>query len=338
MSFSHSPQLLNNSNQTGYSTLPGYIAIIVAIAVGSLKFFTFYLTNSTLILSDAMENIVNLISAISLLLTLKIALMPADEGHPYGHGKVEYFSSAFEGGAITIAGFMILWETIQMASQKVTLVNLNYGMWLTLGAGLINGALGQWLVLRGKKIHSMAIESSGRHLLSDLKTSVAVFGGIFLTLVTGQTWADWLLAGLFSLHLAWEGLKILKNSSDHLMDATNMIIIQKLQTLFEKHYSPGLVQIHSLRTVRYGIFHHIDLHLVVPEFWTVEEAHHFGVKLERAIIDDYHVDGELHFHLDPCEKAFCEQCELQNCPIRIKDFKQREVFTIESLLAKEHVH
>lgn len=333
--FSHGHELLNNPNQPVRTVRPGVFAIIIALAVGTLKFYTFYLTNSTLILSDALENIVNLISAISLFLTLKIALIPADEGHPYGHGKVEYFSAAFEGGAITIAGFMILWETIMMATQQSTIGHLDQGLWLTLVAGLINGALGQWLILYGKKHHSMAVESSGRHLFTDLKTSLGVVAGIALTLWTGILWLDWSLAALLSLHLIWEGLKILRSSAAQLMDATNMPIILKIQQLIEKHYRPGLIQIHSLRTVRYGTFHHIDLHLVVPEFWTVEQAHKFSVTLEEDILHDYHVDGELHFHFDPCERSLCQQCEIVECPVRQQPFKAKPNFTIEALLAKD---
>ena len=187
----------------------------------------------------------------------------------------------------------------------------------------------------GKKINSHSIENNGIHLLSDFVTTIGIVIGLYLVKKTGLNWIDGLIAIIVGLLLIKEGIKIFLKSTSNLLDAESIEIIEELVSLFEKHYRPGMIQIHSLRTVRSGDYHHIDLHLVVPEFWSINEGHNFGESLEATIFKEYRYNGELHFHLDPCSHYYCSRCELANCPIRQNEFKKRVTFSFEEVTLKD---
>jgi divalent metal cation (Fe/Co/Zn/Cd) transporter len=140
------------------------------------------------------------------------------------------------------------------------------------------------------------------------------------------------VAAIFGLLLVFAGGKILIRSGYILVDAHDVGTLELLASLFEKNYRPGVIQIHFTRVIRSGSYHHIDCHMVIPEFWTVLEAHDFSERFERSVIQDYPVDGELHIHHDPCRQAFCEKCELSDCPIRQAAFVQRKILSFDEII------
>lgn len=308
-----------------------FLSLIFGIVLLCFKFYAYHVTSSQSIFSDALESIVNVVAAIITVIVIFIAAVPADEDHPYGHGKIESMASTFEGGAILLAGILIMIQAVQVFFHGAIVTEIDIGLYVVVGAGAVNGVLGWFLLTRGKKFHSEALQSSGLHLLTDTLTSVGVLVGLLMVKYTGLYWIDPVVAAIFGGMLVYTGGKILIRSGNILIDAHDTNTLELIATLFEKHYRPGVIQIHFTRVIRSGNYHHIDCHMVIPEFWTVLEAHDFSEKFERDIINDYFVDGELHVHHDPCHRNFCESCELPDCPIRRADFISRGHLSFEEI-------
>ncbi len=300
-----------------------FISLVIGLALLAIKFYAYHVTGSQSIFSDALESIVNVVAGIITIVVIIIAAKPADDDHPYGHGKVESMAATFEGGAITLAGILIVIQSIQIFFHGALLEEVDLGLALTVGAGAINGILGLVLKAQGTKHHSEALVSSGTHLIGDAVTSIGVLTSLLLVKFTGLQWIDPIVAVLFGFFLCYSGGKILIRSGNVLMDGYDVKTLKVIAGLLEKNYRPGVIDIHFTRVIRSGSFHHIDCHMVIPEFWSVSEAHVFSEKFEHSIVKDYPIEAEMHIHLDPCRRVYCENCELQDCPIRQKPFVKR---------------
>ncbi len=310
-----------------------YLSLIFGIILLGFKFYAYHITNSQSIFSDALESIVNVVAAVITVAVIYIASKPADEEHPYGHGKIESMASSFEGGAILLAGILVIIQSVQVFFHGAIVSEIDTGLIIVVGAGAINGLIGWFLFVRGKRLHSEALKSGGLHLLTDTLTSVGILIGLLMVKFTGLNWIDPVVAAIFGAMLVYTGGKILIRSGNILIDGHDKETIELIMNLFEKHYRPGVIQIHFTRVIRSGNHHHIDCHMVIPEFWSVLEAHDFSEKFEQSVISDYPVGGELHIHHDPCHRNYCQSCELANCPIRKEVFKAREHLTFEEITA-----
>lgn len=299
-------------------------ALIIGIGLLLFKFYAYQKTNSQSIFSDALESIVNVVAGIITLIVIVIASKPADDDHPYGHGKVESMASSFEGGAITMAGLLIILQAVEAFYHGITVEELDLGLMITLMAGAANGVMGYFISLRGKFLHSEALMSSGTHLMTDAFTSLGVLISLFLVKWTGLNWIDPVLAIIFGFALCLSGAKILIRSGYVLMDGLDQETLKLIAKLFEKNYRPGVIDIHYTRVIRSGNFHHIDCHMVIPEFWSVAQAHTFSESFESSFVSNYPTQAELKIHLDPCRRVYCENCEVQDCPIREKVFLKRK--------------
>lgn len=312
-----------------------YISLAVSVVLLAVKFWGYYVTRSQAVFSDAMETIVNVVTAASSILVLIYANKPADRDHPYGHGKIEFFSAAFEGGMIAFASVLICIQAIQSLWYGAQPRELGLGLGITVGAGAINAALGFFLFRIGKRNHSSALEASGLHVLSDFWTSVGVAVGLLLVVATGWVWLDPLSALIVGLWLGWTGVKLVRRSAGGLLDEEDVEILEHLATIVDRDRTPGIIQVHHVRVMRAGSYHHIDAHVVVPEYWDVAEAHRQTDTFEHKLIRDYPYAGELHLHVDPCRQAYCQYCEMPNCPIRLKPFEKHWRLTIDELVNPE---
>lgn len=319
-------------NLKGRMLLP-VISFLLGVILLGIKFYAYYITNSQAIFSDALESIINVLAAISTITVIIIAAKPADEDHPYGHGKAESMAATFEGTAITIAGLIIVYQAFSAFFSGRVLEEIDKGFFLTLFAGALNGVMGWILVQRGKRIHSDAMKSSGTHLLGDAFTSIGVLVSLLIVKWTGLQWVDPVIGAIFGFVLCVSGYKILVHSGNVLLDSYDKTLLDQLLELFEKHRRPGVIHIHHTRIIRSGSFHHIECHMVVPEFWTIAQAHDFSEEFESDLIEDYPVGGELRMHLDPCRRAYCKNCELADCPIREAAFEHRHHFSFEELIS-----
>jgi cation diffusion facilitator family transporter len=310
-----------------------WISLIASIVIFGMKVGAYYLTHSTAVLSDALESTVNVIAAFAALIILRIAAQPADEDHPYGHGKLEYFSAAFEGGLIFFAALMIIREAVDALYQGKTSHQLEWGIVVMAVAAAFNLILGLYLKRTGEKEKSEALKASGVHVITDVWTTVGVIGGIGLVLITGIQWLDPVIAIAVGLNLAYEGYKIFRKSGGSLIDEMDMGVLTDLAECLQVNRTPGIIDIHHLRMIRSGRFHHVDAHLVIPEYWNISHAHSICHAFETDVVKDYAFDGEIAFHLDPCKRAYCAACKMMECPIRLQEYVKQDPFTVTSLIA-----
>jgi cation diffusion facilitator family transporter len=314
---------------TGPRWRAGLVSLIAAVALLALKFYAWHLTGSVAVLSDAMESIVNVVAAVFLLGGLLFAGIPADRNHPYGHGKIEYFTATFEGGLIVAAGVLILYEAWTGFVQRETPAELDAGMLLVAGAGAANLVLGLYLVRVGRRHDSAALVADGRHVISDWWTTVGVIGGLLAVKATGIWWFDPAIAGLVALQLLWTGIKLVRHSSGALLDEEDPALLARLVAMLQEEVGGGVISVHQLRAIRAGRFHHISAHLVVPEFWSVLQAHDLSESLAARIIRRMGIEGELVFHTDPCHRAHCAHCDYEPCPVRMHAFEQAPQLTVD---------
>lgn len=314
-----------------YRKRAAYISAAASLLIFLLKAGAYRLTGSAAVLSDALESIVNVIASIVALFVIRFAAQPADHDHPYGHGKAEYFSAAFEGGLIFFAALMIIGESIKALIDHEPTRQLEIGLAIVGLAAFLNLILGLYLKRTGKVHHSEALRASGAHVLSDVYTTVGIMVGLGLVLVTKIAWLDPVIAILVGLQLAVSGFKIVRESWGGLLDEVDEDSLKNLTESLEHNRKPGIIDIHHLRIIRSGSFHHVDAHLVVPEYWDISKVHSETHEFETRVVQDYTFDGEIAFHLDPCKKSYCEICNVENCPIRQVEFKSLRPFTVKSL-------
>ncbi len=307
------------------------ISFLASLLILAVKFWAYAYTGSTALLSDALESIVNVMAAGFALSVMRVVESPADKEHPYGHGKLEYFSAAFEGGLIAFAGIMIAREAGLAWFEGRVPRNLDSGMALALIAAGANLVLGLYLRTVGRRQRSEALISSGQHVLTDVWSTIGVLIGLALVRLTGLTWFDPLAALAISIQLSYSGYKIVRRSAGGLMDEVEEHALKDLALAFQKNRRPGVIDIHLAKLIRSGRFHHIDCHLVVPEFLQVIETHAMMEDFEKDVVATYPFDGEINFHLDPCFRDYCSTCDYPDCPVRRHPFNRHRVFTAESM-------
>ena len=316
----------------------GTISLVVSILLLAAKYQAYRLTGSTAILSDALESIVNVVAAVFALGGIIFAGRPADRNHPYGHGKIEFFSAAFEGGLIAFAAVLILYEVVLSLVVRLQVRQLDTGLLIISGAGLANLALGLFLVRTGRKHQSLTLLADGQHVLSDFWTTVGVVVGLLLVRVTGIWWVDPLVAAVVAVNLMWTGFRLVRHAAGGLLDEEDTLLLNRLLGVLGGHVGQGIIRVHHLRAIRAGRFHHVDAHLVVPEFWSVDRAHEVAEDLADRVIRALGVDGELIFHTDPCHRAYCPMCDLDDCPVRREPFSARPPLTLEEAVQPDMPH
>ncbi len=314
------------------------VSLGVAVVLLAAKYQAYVLTGSSAVLSDALESIVNVVAAVFGIGSIVFAGRPADRNHPYGHGKIEFFSAAFEGGLIAFAAILILYEVAQAVLRGPEVRNIDWGLAIVLGAGLVNLALGLFLVRTGRRVDSLTLVADGRHVLSDSWTSAGIAAGLVLVRWTGIVWFDPLVAALVALQLFWTGFRLVRHAAGGLLDEEDRDLLERLVALLRKRIGNGVIRIHHLRAIRTGRFHHVDAHLVVPEFWSVERAHAVSEELAHELIRALAVEGELAFHTDPCHRAYCATCDLPDCPVRREEFQGLRPLTLEEAVRPDVPH
>lgn len=277
-------------------------SIIVGIIVLGIKLLAYFMTGSIALYSDALESTVNIATAFAALIAVRLAAKPADDNHPWGHQKAEYFSAVLEGVMITLAALLILKEAwIGIASPKALNAPIE-GLIVNSVASLINGAWCYALIRGGKRHSSPALIADGWHLFSDVISSLGVTAGVLLAVLTGWYILDPLLAALVALNILYSGGKILKSSMGGLMDeAVDEATLAKIHEVIAREAS-GALQAHDIKTRHAGNLTFIDFHLVVPGELTVNEAHDICDRIEDAL--EAEVQGvDVSIHVEPEEKA-----------------------------------
>ena len=264
-------------------------SVVVALLTIGLKTAAWWVTDSVGLLSDAMESVVNLASAVFGLMMVTIAARPADEDHPYGHHKAEYFSSGFEGILIIVAAIGIVAVSVQRLFEPQPLAQLDLGLALSVASSALNGLLA-WVMLRAAKVHrSVALEADGRHLITDVWTSVGVVLGLALAAATGWWWMDVVVAIAVALNILKEGVRLVWQASQGLMDESLEPEVRARidEVLKEFAFERGEVQIIRFDHVtsrKAGQRRFVDLHMHMPASWTLGRAAAVRMTVEQALM------------------------------------------------------
>jgi cation diffusion facilitator family transporter len=308
-------------------------AILASVVVGVLllvvKFLAAILTGSAAILSDALESIINVVASAFAFYSVVLSAQPPDRSHPYGHGKVESFSAGFEGALIILAALAILWEAIPGFFTPPPLAALDLGIILVVGATIANAALGALLGRVGRRTHSLALMADGKHLLTDVATSIGVVLGLGLVWLTGWTVFDSITACAVALNILVSGAGLLRQSVSHLMDEADEQVLLDIVKVLQNSRRPEWIDLHHLRSWRSGDRHHIDFHLTLPRYWDLEQCHATETAVEDWLLDQLGGKGEVLLHLDPCSPHFCHLCAITNCPVRTTPFRRTLPWTME---------
>lgn len=329
------PRKVLSPEEGKYRSRAAILSLSLSFVLMLIKFWAHNLTESQAVFSDAMESIVNVLAAAFALFVIYYASKPADQEHPYGHGKAEYFSSAFEGGLISFAGLIIVIEAVNAYIKGVELKNLDLGMIIVFVVGVVNLMLGLFLVRVGKKNNSVALRASGQHVIADFFTSLGVTVGLILVMVTGYQWVDTATALAVGGILIYSGVKIMREAVGSLLDEEDLNTLEELSKVFTQYATEGIIQIHHVKVIRSGWYHHIDAHIVLPEFWDIKTIHQKIFRFEKNVLKNYGYGGEINYHLDPCRRVYCKVCDLKNCPIRTKEFEKRMSVKLDHLRSKE---
>lgn len=314
-------------------------ALLASGLLMGMKFGAYLLTGSTAILSDALESIINVVASGFALWSVYLSARPPDLRHPYGHGKIEYFSVGFEGALIILAAVTILYKSISAFFAELQLTHLDRGILLVLAAALVNLGLGVYLVRTGRRTRSLLLEADGRHLLTDVYTSAGVVVGLILVELTGILWLDPLVACLVAGNILFTGWRLMRESFGSLMDAADPEMIERIVGILNTHRKPEWIDIHQLRARRYGPEVHVDFHLILPRDFGLFEAHAHAKEIERLLLESVEEVSEVIVHLDPCEDPFCSQCRRYACDYRAyRDSGERQTWRPEEAAARKRHH
>lgn len=309
------------------------LSLIVSFIITIAKFYAYIDTHSVAILSDALESIINVIAGAFACYSIYLASKPKDLNHPYGHGKVEFFSIGFEGGMILIAGCLILYKAVETFIVPHELHKLNLGIFIVVIAGIINFLLGIFLIRSGRKIPSITISGNGQHILTDAWSSLGLIAALVLIHFTGWQWLDPVASLLLGTLIIIKGYKLVRHSVSGLMDETDMKIVDNITQILNENRRSPWIDIHNMRVQQYGQNYHIDCHITMPYYFTLEQVHS-EIKHVELTVNRHFTKGnvECFFHTDPCVPDSCPYCLMPDCPVRKYPFEKKIEWTRKTVL------
>jgi cation diffusion facilitator family transporter len=293
-------------------------SLVAAVCLLLLKFVAYYLTNSSAIFSDALETIANVAAALMALYSLYMAHRPADEDHPYGHGKVEFLSAGFEGSMILTAALVAVLRSADALLHKadVHFEGVGMGLGLMVIALVVNGVLGVSLVRIGQRVDSITLKADGQHLLSDAVSSITAICGLIVVRLTRWNYADPIAALFVAAYLAFTGAKLLRGAVGGLMDQQDAKDEKLLQSILDSHVGragrePWICSYHKLRHRHSGRYHWVDFHIMVPGDWDIRRGHDIASAIEYEI-EQALGSGNATAHVEPCDAGKCAGCSVES--------------------------
>ena len=277
-------------------------SLLIGLVVLGLKFLAWYVTGSIALYSDALESIVNVVTAIVALIAVRLAQKPADAALPYGYHKAEYFSAVLVGVMIIVAAILIAREAVLGAMAPQLPEAPMQGLAISGVATVINVIWAVVLIRHGGRVRSPALEADGRHLLTDVVSSLGVLAGLALVFLTGWAVLDPVLAGLVALNILWSGWGVIRQSIGGLMDVAVQPETQKVIREIIATNADGAIEAHDIRTRQAGRMTFIDFHLVVPGAMSVDAAHAICDRIEARLRETVK-DALITIHVEPEEKA-----------------------------------
>jgi cation diffusion facilitator family transporter len=304
---------------------------VLSLILFATKIIAYFLTHSLAILTDALESIVNVLAGFIGLYSLYVAAKPKDSDHPYGHGKAEFVSSAVEGTLIIGAGILIIGQTIQNLVDSRPIESLDTGLILVGITGLINYVAGYICLQIGRRNHSIALESSGKHLQLDTYSTMAIIVGLVVILYTKWIWLDTVIALSVSGLILYNGYRIIRKSLAGIMDEADDDLLKQFVTILNANRQPNWIDLHNLRVIKYGSTLHVDCHLTVPWYLNIHQAHAEIDELSAMIENKFGKAFELFVHTDGCMPFSCTICDKMDCTVRQHPFTQKISFTLENI-------
>ncbi|MEC5386911.1 cation diffusion facilitator family transporter [Uliginosibacterium sp. H3] len=274
------------------------LSITAALATITLKLCAWWVSGSVGLLSDALESFVNLAGALFAMVMLHIANEPADEDHPFGHSKAEYFSSGFEGTLIFVAAGAILWTAIPRLTQPAELESLGVGLWFSAASTALNLAVSRVLSKAAARLRSVALDADARHLMTDVWTSTGVIVALLAVPLTGWQWLDAAIAIVVAIHILFEGWRLMRSSAGGLMDeALPPADVLRIHALLDEYAQHGVLY-SALKTRNAGSQRFVNLKVLVPGDWRVDRAHDLLDEIELRIGQAI-PDAQVTTHLEP---------------------------------------
>ena len=300
------------------------------------KFGAYFITASNFVLTDAAESIVNVFASSFAFYSIYLASKPRDENHPYGHGKVEFFSVFVEGILIGIAGLIIVVKSIYGIFHPNEIHELLTGAIIIGITGVVNGGLGYYMIYRGKAIPSITLEADGRHLLTDTVTSAGLVVGLLVIHFTHILLLDSLLSVLVGLYILYTCYTLVRRSVGGLMDEADIEVVNRIVKVLNECRKEEWIDVHNLRVQKYGHELHIDCHMTLPNYFNLNRVHE-EISLVDKLINDKVTKTELFIHADPCLPDCCHYCSMPNCPIRYEAQRETIEWTVERVVRnKKH--
>ncbi len=292
------------------------ISLIVGIVLMLAKFTAYFLTSSNAILTDAAESIVNVLASSFAFYSIYLAAQPRDLNHPYGHGKVEFFSVFVEGSLILLAGIIIVFKSAFNILYPHEIQFLIDGAIIIGITGVINYILGFYLIRQSEKYNSLTLYADGKHLMTDAYTSAGLVIGLLLIYYTGTLYLDSILSAALGIFIIYNGYKLIRKSVGGLMDESDFDLIDGVISILNEHRNDSWIDIHNLRTQRYGNELHIDCHLTLPYYFDLNRVHEEVSKVDRLVNENESLPVEFFIHADPCIPQCCHYCRMEDCPVR----------------------
>lgn len=311
-------------------------SIIIGIVLMVAKFGAYLLTASNFVLADAAESIVNVVASSFAFFSIYLSSQPRDFNHPYGHGKVEFFSVFVEGTLISVAGLLIVVKAIYGIFYPTVVHDLLIGAIIIGVTGAVNGGYGLYMIRKGKALPSITLEADGKHLITDMITSGGLVVGLILIYLTKIALLDNILSVLVGCYIAFEGSKLVRRSVGGLMDETDFEIVEKIVNILDEKRRDEWIDVHNFRAQKYGNELHIDCHLTLPNYFDLIKVHD-EVKRFDELINNEVTKTELFIHTDPCVPQCCHYCNMPDCPIRSAPKSEHITWTMEKVLRnKKH--
>jgi cation diffusion facilitator family transporter len=309
----------------------GLVSLAAGVAILGLKVVAYLYTGSMALLADAAESIVNVVAAAIVTYSVAVSRRPPDADHPYGHGKAQMVSAMVEGGLILAAAGAIAVEAVRRIIAGPVLQHIGVGIAVSAAAGLANLVLGAYLLRVSRRERSEALHADGIHVLSDTVTTAGALVALGVVQLTGWVLLDPIAALLVAGNIVWAGTAVVRKSLTGLLDEADFSLLVRLGQRIESARRPEWCDIHQLRSRASGQRTHLDLHLVVPRYFTMDEAHRTGDLFEAELAQEFEGEADFVVHLDPCRPSHCSGCAMPACPVRAAPLEKPVAFTAAHL-------
>lgn len=316
----------NDPNRFRRQMRAAIISVIVGLGMFAMKMAGYHITGSAAILSDAMESVVHVLATTFAFYSVLISARPADDSHPYGHGKIEFFSAGLEGLLIMLAALSIVYTATPKLFEPPELPDLGVGTVIIAVAAVINLILGWYLIHVGKRENSLTLVADGKHVLTDSITSFAVVAGLILVLVTDWRILDPIVALAVAGNIVVTGFRLMRESVSGLMDEADPNFVATVTEVLNRERRAEWVDVHRLRCWRSGETRHLDFHLTLPYYMGVAQAHQIETELTATLTQALDRRVQLLLHHDPCVPTCCSFCAVEDCQVRQQKLVEQRWF------------